>query len=101
MREEFGGTTDSVFVCSGCVEFVTSAMFHSGTNMPSFDAMGCPTAAIVRWFMDEGAGSWWCQWCSVEVKGSKELCVSGELGIDSGGTEEIECKLGLWQESAP
>ena len=38
---------------------------------------------------------------AIEVKVAVHLGVRGELGIDAGSGEEIQCELGLWQQLIP
>ena len=46
-------------------------------------------------------GSWGCQCRVVEVGCTKELCMCGQLWVDSGHSQQVEGKCGLWDQAVP
>jgi hypothetical protein len=62
---------------------VAAVMVHHGTDIPSIRAMGCPLGALVRLLMKDDLGSQWCHWCAVEIKGSMQVCLCRELGMEA------------------
>ena len=58
--------------------------------------------ASVRWFlMDEDADAGWGDWCSVEIKGTVDLGVGRELGIESRASEKVESEESLREKLVP
>ena len=70
-------------------------------HIPSIFAMGIPGASPVWFLMDNHMGARRGNGIAVEVKGTKDLGPSRELGVDSTSTEEVQGEITLWDELAP
>ena len=65
----------------------------SGVNGESLSAFGT--------FMGVDFDAGWSEWRLVEIVRSVNLCMGGQLRINSGRTEQIECEGGLWEKLVP
>ena len=75
---------------------------HAGTNIPALFAMiskgGGPIGGRN---INNASGTKGGKRGAVEVKLAKDLVISGEFGVDLGGSEQVECDDGLWEELIP
>ena len=46
---------------------IASVVFHCGSEVPSFFAMGVPSFPVFGFFMDDTFDSWWGNWVSIIV----------------------------------
>ncbi len=65
----------------------------SGVNGESLSAFGT--------FMGVDLDAGWSEWRLVEIVRTVNLCMGGQLRINSGRTEQIECESGLWEKLVP
>ena len=93
--------TDSLSSGLVDVDAVASTVFHCWAQMPSINSMGCPGSSFIGFFVHQHSGAWRCQWGAVEVKGSKQLCMSGELGVDARHAQQVQGECCLMDEAAP
>ena len=63
--------------CLGDVDAVATVMFGSVPKVPAVFAVGGPSGAFVRAFVDQDFGAWWGKRCLVEIKGAVELGFGG------------------------
>ena len=63
--------------CFGDVDAIATVMFGSAPKVPAVFAVGGPSGAFVRAFVDQDFGAWWCKRRLVEVKGAVELGFGG------------------------
>ena len=57
------------------VALEATVMFHGWADVEAWDSVLCPGVALLRCCMNEDFCTWNCQWCFVEVEGSKEAVV--------------------------
>ena len=57
--------------------------------------MGHEAFALLRIFVYEYLGAWDCKRGLIEVKFSKEACMSRQFWLVSGGMEEVQCDVTL------
>ena len=63
--------------------------------------MGGPSLALVRFLMCQYSATRWGEWGTVVIKVTIDLCMGGQLGVDAGTAEKIECDLSLWYKFIP
>jgi len=49
----------------------------------------------------DDATAWWTERCAVEIEGTVDLGVGGELGVDTRAAQEVQGDLGLGEEFVP
>jgi hypothetical protein len=97
MRGEPSQGIGDAFVASGPDPgAVASIGVESWANVPAVDTVWGPGPAAVRLFKDKDVDAGRGDGRAIEVVGAVDLGPSGELGIESGASEEIETQKSLW-----
>ncbi len=64
------------------IAFDTPVMLQRRTNVPAVFTVETPRRTLVRFKMKQNSSTWWCKRCRIKIEVAKEICVSGELGVD-------------------
>ena len=84
-REELDGATHTGGVGFRDINRVATIMFGGGTDVPTVDTVGGPSATLIGCFVKNHLGAEGCERRAVEVEGAVEVCFSGEAGVEAGG----------------
>ena len=78
-----------------------SVVGQGGSEVPARGSARGPGGADGWFEMDQYFGSRWGEWGSIEVEGSKEVMVRGEVRVTCGGSKEVKGKCGLVEKCWP
>ena len=97
--EEFHSTVFPGAMCVVNPEGVVSVLLHAWANIPTlFSMISKGGGTVFGGDIDNASGTKGGKRGAVEVKLAKDLVISGEFGVDLGGSEQVECDDGLWEE---
>ena len=101
-REKLDGFSKTSVPSSRDIDFVIAVVVRGWADVPAHGAMASKCAfALSLWFIDNGLSYKGCHGPLIEVEEAKHLVSGRMLGIDAGGTKEIDRDLGLREKLAP
>ena len=72
-RKKFNRAGNAFGSSLGGVDAVAAVVLGGSAKIPTFDAVGCPSATVLRCFVNQHPGAWWCKRCLVVIEGAIEL----------------------------
>jgi hypothetical protein len=85
----------------GVVDAVASIMLDCRAHIPFLNAVWGPSSALGWFFVEDDFGARWCKWGLIKIDGTVHLGICGELGIETGFSEQVESDFGLRDQSFP
>ena len=93
---------DTFFAGGGDEDTVLAVMVHGWAEVPGLCVVWGPGASSVEGaLMNKDLHAGRCKWCGIVVEGAVKLGVGGEIWIDSGRAEKIECDFTLGEKFIP